>query len=92
MEPAKLYACFFRKAKKKIILMIVYSVDRFSRSGANAIHIAEKLKREGITVFAVTQPTDTTTASDNLQQNIQLIFREYNNQIRRMLQSSLCHN
>ena len=74
---------FVKKSREKISYIIVYSVDRFSRSGANAIYIAEKLKKEGITVFAVTQPTDTTTASGSLQQNIQFIFSEYDNQLRR---------
>lgn len=74
---------FVKKAKTKISTIIVYSVDRFSRSGANAIYITEQLKREGISVFAVTQPTDTTTASGSLQQNIQFIFSEYDNQLRR---------
>ena len=74
---------FVKKSKTKISTIIVYSVDRFSRSGANAIYITEQLKREGISVFAVTQPTDTTTASGSLQQNIQFIFSEYDNQLRR---------
>lgn len=74
---------FVKKCPQKISHIIVYSVDRFSRSGANAIYIAEQLKKEGITVFAVTQPTDTTTASGSLQQNIQFIFSEYDNQLRR---------
>ena len=58
-------------------------MDRFSRSGANAIYIAEKLKKEGIIVYAVTQPTDASTASGSFQQNIQFIFSEYDNQLRR---------
>lgn len=74
---------FVRKSRDKISHIIVYSVDRFSRSGANAIYIAEQLKKEGINVFAVSQPTDTTTASGSLQQNIQFIFSEYDNQLRR---------
>ncbi len=74
---------FVKKSREKISHIIVYSVDRFSRSGANAIYIAEQLKKEGINVFAVTQPTDTTTASGSLQQNIQFIFSEYDNQLRR---------
>ena len=37
----------------------------------------------GITVQSVTQPTDATTASGSLQQNIQFIFSEYDNQLRR---------
>src|SRR5207248_1976366 len=74
---------YVKKAKEKVSTIIVYSVDRFSRSGANAIYITEQLKQEGIAVYAVTQPTDSTTASGSLQQNIQFIFSEYDNQLRR---------
>ncbi|MBX2907865.1 MAG: recombinase family protein [Taibaiella sp.] len=74
---------FVKKSREKISHIIVYSVDRFSRSGANAIYITEQLKKVGVVVFAVTQPTDATTASGSLQQNIQFIFSEYDNQLRR---------
>lgn len=74
---------FVKRSKEKVSYIIVYSVDRFSRSGANAIFIASELKKQGITVFAVTQPSDTTTASGSLQQNIHFIFSEYDNQMRR---------
>ncbi len=74
---------YARKVNEKVSYIIVYSVDRFSRSGANAIYITEQLKRVGITVQSVTQPTDATTASGSLQQNIQFIFSEYDNQLRR---------
>ena len=74
---------FVKKSREKISYIIVYSVDRFSRSGANAIYIAQQLKKQGVTIISVTQPTDTTTASGSLQQNIQFIFSEYDNQLRR---------
>lgn len=74
---------FVKRSKEKISHIIVYSVDRFSRSGANAIYLAEQLKKQGIVVCAVTQPTDANTASGSLQQNIQFIFSEYDNQLRR---------
>ena len=74
---------FAKKSQHKIDLIIVYSVDRFSRSGPNAIYIAEQLKKAGIIVYAVTQPTDANTASGSFQQNIQFIFSEYDNQLRR---------
>lgn len=74
---------FVKKSKQKISYIIVYSMDRFSRSGANAIYIASKLRESGIRVVSVTQPTDTLTPSGNLQQNIHFIFSEYDNQIRR---------
>jgi site-specific DNA recombinase len=74
---------FIKKSREKVAYIIVYSVDRFSRSGANAIYIAEQLRKQGINLYAVTQPTDTSTVSGSLQQNIQFIFSEYDNQLRR---------
>ncbi|MEP7257884.1 MAG: recombinase family protein [Flavitalea sp.] len=72
-----------KKSKEKIAHIMVYSVDRFSRSGANAIYITEQLKKQGILLHSVSQPTDSTTPSGHLQQNIQFIFSEYDNQLRR---------
>ena len=74
---------FVKRSKEKISYIIVYSVDRFSRSGANAIYITEQLRQQGVLVVSVTQPTDSTTPSGSLQQNIQYIFSEYDNQLRR---------
>lgn len=74
---------FVRKSRNKISFIIVYTVDRFSRSGANAIYISEQLKQEGISLISVSQPTDVSTPSGKLQQNIQFIFSEYDNQLRR---------
>ncbi len=39
---------FIKKSKEKISFIVVYSIDRFSRSGANGIYIKEQLKKEGI--------------------------------------------
>ena len=74
---------FVKKSKEKIPYIIVYSVDRFSRSGANAIYLKEQLRHQGVHILAVTQPSDTATPSGSLQQNIQFIFSEYDNQLRR---------
>jgi site-specific DNA recombinase len=74
---------FVKKSRENVSYIIVYSVDRFSRSGANAIYIAQQLKKQGVIILSVTQPTDTSTASGSLQQNIQFIFSEYDNQLRR---------
>src|SRR5207244_3640808 len=63
--------------------IIVYSVDRFSRSGGNAIYLTEQLKKQGVIVLSVSQPTDATTPSGSLQQNFQFIFSEYDNQLRK---------
>lgn len=74
---------FARQSKEKVSYIMVYSVDRFSRSGANAIYIAEQLRQENIKIFAVTQPSDTFTATGKMQQNMQFIFSEYDNDLRR---------
>lgn len=74
---------FARKSKEKVSVIMVYSVDRFSRSGANAIYIAEQLRQENIKIFAVTQPSDTFTPSGKMQQNMQFVFSEYDNDLRR---------
>ena len=74
---------FLKRSKVKISYIVVYSVDRFSRSGANAIYISSELKKEGISIFSVTQPSDTSTSSGSLQQNIQFIFSQYDNDLRR---------
>jgi site-specific DNA recombinase len=74
---------FVKKSKDKITYIIVHMVDRFSRSGANAIYIKEQLKGVGIYIMSVKQPVDTTTTSGDFQQNIQIIFSHYDNQLRR---------
>ncbi len=74
---------FARRSREKVSLILVYSVDRFSRSGANAIYIAETLRKENIRIFAIQQPSDTSTASGKFMQNIQFIFSEYDNDQRR---------
>lgn len=74
---------FARRSKDKISYIMVYSVDRFSRSGTNAIYIANELRKENIKIYAVTQPSDTGTIAGKFQQNIQFLFSEYDNDMRR---------
>lgn len=75
---------FIKKYKGKVSRILVYSVDRFSRTGGAAIKLAQDLREKfGVTVYAVTQPSDTTNSSGVLHQNIQLLFSEYDNQLRK---------
>ena len=74
---------YVRKSKEKISYIIVYSVDRFSRSGENAIYIASQLKQNGVQIFSVTQPTDTSTPNGSFQQNLFFLFSQYENDQRR---------
>ncbi|PRY11907.1 DNA invertase Pin-like site-specific DNA recombinase [Pontibacter ummariensis] len=74
---------FVKKSRHNIGHIIVYSHDRFSRSGSSAIHIIDQLSQLGISVVAVTQPMDTMTSSGKLQQGIHLLFSQFDNDQRR---------
>jgi site-specific DNA recombinase len=75
---------FIKKYKGKVSHILVYTLDRFSRTGGGAIKLAQDLReKHGVTVFAVTQPTDTSNPSGVLHQNIQLLFSEFDNQLRK---------
>jgi site-specific DNA recombinase len=69
--------------KQRVGCIIVYSLDRFSRSGANAISIASELRKVGVALESVTQPTDARTSAGELFQNMGLSFSHYDNQQRR---------
>ncbi|MBA3664689.1 MAG: recombinase family protein [Bacteroidetes bacterium] len=72
-----------KQNKEKIAYILVYSLDRFSRTGDSAIYIAGELKKVGVNILAVTQPIDTNSHAGALQQNIQFIFSKYDNDLRR---------
>ena len=75
---------FIKSHKGQVSQILVYTLDRFSRTGGAAIKLASDLReKHGISVFAVTQPTDTSNPSGVLHQNIQLLFSEFDNQQRR---------
>jgi site-specific DNA recombinase len=74
---------FVKASKEKISFILVYSLDRFSRTGDSAIFIASELKKIGVNIMAVTQPIDTNSHAGALQQNIQFIFGKYDNDLRR---------
>jgi site-specific DNA recombinase len=75
---------FIRKNKGRVSHVLVYTMDRFSRTGGGAIKIAQDLReKHGVMVFAVTQPTDTSNPSGVFQQNIHFLFSEFDNQLRK---------
>jgi site-specific DNA recombinase len=63
--------------------IIVYSYDRFSRTGSSASQITHELLNQGIQVKAVTQEVDTTSASGKFQQNLFYMFSQFDNELRR---------
>ncbi|MEO6303249.1 MAG: recombinase family protein [Bacteroidia bacterium] len=74
---------FVRSSKERISFIVVSDVTRFSRSGANAIYIASQLRKENIKIYSVNNPADTDTATGKMQQNMQFIFAEYDNDLKR---------
>lgn len=72
-----------RQVNQKISYIIISHIDRFSRTGANAIYIKEQLKTHDVYLQAVTTPVDPRTSIGDFQQNVQFIFSHYDNQMRR---------
>ncbi|MBO6518342.1 MAG: recombinase family protein [Bacteroidia bacterium] len=74
---------FVKRNKGEVNSILVYSFDRFSRSGANSIFLSEQLRQQGIQIVSVTQPTNTFTPSGELHQNIMMVFSHFDNQLRK---------
>ena len=73
----------FVKQSGSIGYIIVYSYDRFSRTGSSASQITHELMNQGIQVKAVTQEVDATSASGKFQQNLFYMFSQFDNELRR---------
>ncbi len=74
----------FVKRSKNITYVIVYSYERFSRSGINGASIADDLlKKYGVITLAITQELDPTTPSGSFQQKILFLFGQMDNELRR---------
>jgi DNA invertase Pin-like site-specific DNA recombinase len=65
-------------------MSIVYSYERFSRSGINGASIAEDLlKKYGVMTLAATQELDPRTPAGSFQQKILFLFGQMDNELRR---------
>jgi len=67
----------------KINTILVFDLDRFSRSGGSGIVLKDSLLDEGIYLVSVTQPIDTSTDSGVLMQDIHFIMNKYENMQRK---------
>ena len=75
---------YIKKNKNVITHVLVYLLDRFSRSGDGAMKLAKDLREKyGVTIVAVTQPIDTSNPGGVFQQNLQFLFSQYDNELRR---------
>lgn len=74
---------FIKKSKGQVNEIMVYALDRFSRTGGAAIKLATDLREKyGVNVNAVTQPVDTSNPSGVLSQGMHLLFSEFDNKLR----------
>ena len=68
---------------KRINTIIVYSLDRFSRTGPEAMVTKEYLKSKGISIVSVTQPIDNNNAAGTFMENIIFLFSQFENNLRK---------
>ena len=68
---------------KEVNVILVYSYDRFSRTGAEASMLKALLKSKGVYVVSVTQPIDPDTASGDFMEDVLLLFSKFDNTIRK---------
>ena len=68
---------------KEINIILVYSFDRFSRAGNDAITTKAYLKSKGIYVVSATQATDPDTAVGTFMEDMLFLFNQFENNLRR---------
>ena len=68
---------------KRINIILVYSYDRFSRAGAEAIVTKAFLKTKGISVISVTQPIDSDNMAGEFMENMLFLFNQFENNLRK---------
>jgi site-specific DNA recombinase len=76
---------YIKKHKGQIKQLLVYTIDRFSRTGGGAIKLTTDLRElYGVNVLAITQPTDTANPTGVFSQNMQLLMSQYDNDLRKL--------
>ena len=74
----------FVKRNKRVNFILVYSYERFSRTGADGMKIAQDLQKQyKVTTLSVSQGIDPSTITGEFQRNIMLLFGHLDNQMRK---------
>ena len=71
------------KRNKSIANVIVYSYDRFSRSGANGIYLLENLRKIGVRIIAITQEVNSFSPTGMFQENLYMLLSKLDNDMRK---------
>lgn len=73
----------YSKQNNTVGSILVYSYDRFSRTGTNAAFITQELGKMGIKVISVSQQVNTDNPGGVFQQNLFYLFSQFDNEMRR---------
>ena len=73
----------FVKRNKNIGYIIVYSFERFTRTGAEGILLTEKLREAGVMVISATQDVDYSTYTGAFQRDMFFAWGKMDNEMRR---------
>jgi site-specific DNA recombinase len=65
----------------KVNVIVVYKVDRLTRSLSDFVKLVELLDRHGVSFASVTQPFNTTTSMGRLTLNVLLSFAQFEREI-----------
>ena len=63
--------------------ILVYSYDRFSRSGPNCIFLVENLMKIGVRIVAVSQEIDSSTPTGKFQEQLLMLLGKFDNDMRK---------
>jgi len=69
-------------AAKRVDTVVVYKVDRLTRSLADFAKIVEQFDKQGISFVSVTQQFNTTTSMGRLTLNVLLSFAQFEREVR----------
>ena len=73
---------FVKEKKNRIDAVIVYSTNRFSRTGTESFSIVDELKKRGITVFSATSTYDARTPDGEMVQGLELVQARHDNAVK----------
>ena len=73
---------FVKDKKNRIDAVIVYSTNRFSRTGTKSFSIVDELQEQGVSVFSATSSYDARTADGKMMQRVELLMAEHDNSLK----------
>jgi len=73
---------YVKKSRERISLILVASLERFSRND-NSIWLSNELRKLGIEIVSVAQPIDTSNPAGQMQQKMLFLWGEYDNIVRK---------